>query len=212
MKMSMKLQKFKPEKHVEKIILASTSPRRSELLNKMGVEFEVIAPDFDENIDGKSFSYELIENIALNKARSVLLKIKTKTPLLIIAADTVVVLDDEILTKPKDENDAFSILKKLSGKKHFVVTSVAMVDCASLKEKTFSETSFVTFVPLSDEQISKYIKDKKPFDKAGAYGIQELPDYFNVKIEGCFDNVVGLPTSVLLLELKSNRATSPAKN
>lgn len=175
----------------KKIILASNSPRRKEILKSLNIKFEIIPSNYDEPInENDSFSYEKIENIALNKAKSILNQIKN--PSVIISADTVVVNDNKVLLKPKNQKNAFNILKSLSNKKHQVVTSVCIYDTRPNSFITYSTTTNVYFNKLSDKQIKNYILNYKPYDKAGAYGIQELPDGFIQKIEGSFSNVVGL--------------------
>jgi len=180
---------------MKKIILASTSPRRKQLLKDMGIDFEIIAPEYDEKITDKHFSDEIIKNIAINKAKSVLPEIKE--PSLIIGSDTVVIINGIITGKPKDKNDAFNILKSLSGIKHSVVTSIAIIDSETGKIFCENTKSEIEFNPLSDEDIKNYIENFKPFDKAGAYGIQELPQNFVKEITGDFDNIVGFPTQTL---------------
>jgi septum formation protein len=141
------------------------------------------------------FSYSFVENLAYNKALNVAQKIKT--PAKIIGADTIVVINNKILGKPQSQEHAYEMLKTLSGKTHFVVTSIAVIDTPSLEFKIKSTTTYVTFKKLSDEQINHYITDFKPFDKAGSYGIQELPDGFIEKVDGSLDNVIGLPSKTL---------------
>ena len=180
---------------MNKIILASTSPRRSALLKEMGINFEAVSPDFDENIFGQNFSYSLIEGIAEKKGLSV--KEKYHNSEIIISADTVVILENEVLGKPKDFDDAHKMLGKLSGKTHKVVTGVCIIDVEKNKKIIKSQTSEVSFNNLSDEDIINYIKAKKPYDKAGSYGIQELPIGFIKEIKGEYNNIVGLPTKLL---------------
>lgn len=180
---------------MKKFILASSSPRRRQILENMGLEFEVIPSDYEEILEDTGFSYEKIEELAYNKAKSVADKISSLFTLhssLIIGADTVVVLDDKILGKPKDKQDAFAMLKTLSGRRHFVVTSICVIEGKTKEKKQLSTTSYVEFEELSDELIRDYIEQFKPFDKAGAYGIQELPKGFVKKVEGSFENIIGL--------------------
>ena len=184
-----------------KIILASTSPRRKELLKKAGIEFEVISPKYDEKFENFDFSFEKIENISLNKAKSVADEIPDNS--IILSADTVVVFENKILLKPKDKSDAFNMLKKLSGKKHFVVTCYTLFCPKTGKTITKHVKSFVEFGALTDEQIKKYIEKFNPLDKAGAYGLQELPKYFNVKTTGSVNNVIGLPVEEIIKDLKN---------
>lgn len=185
---------------MKNFILASGSPRRAQLLSDLNLDFECILPDEEKNISKIHFSYELIEDIAQTKVLSVYKKVKNDD-VIIIGADTVVVLEDKILTKPKDKQDAINILKLLSGNTHFVVTS----HCIKKGEKELVEsvTSYVTFNNLSDEDIKNYVEIKQPLDKAGAYGIQELPENFVKKVDGDFNNIIGLSTDTILKMLKT---------
>lgn len=181
---------------MKKIILASGSPRRKETLEKMGLEFEIIPSDFDEVLESTDFTYEKIEELAYCKAKDVLNKTASALfPLsssLILSADTVVVLDGEILGKPLDIKDAKNMLTRLSGKKHSVVTSICVIDSETSAKKILSTTSFVEFKTLDEKTINNYITNFNPLDKAGSYGIQELPDGFIHKVEGSFENIIGL--------------------
>ena len=185
---------------MKKLILASTSPRRVELMQNIGLVFETISPDYDENLIGLKFSYEAIENIALNKALSI--KNSISHSALIISADTVVVMDDEILGKPKDRETAINMLKKLNDTTHKVVTSIAIIDIETGRKAIESTTSEVTFNNLNEKDIYEYIDNFKPYDKAGSYGIQELPQIFVKNINGEFDNIMGLPTQTLIKMIK----------
>ena len=182
-----------------RFILASGSPRRRQLLSEIITDFECILADDEKNISEILFSYELIEEVAMSKVLSVYKKVKDDNAV-IIGADTVVVLNNEILTKPKNEENAINMLKKLSGKTHFVVTSHVVKK--GKKTLTESVRSDVTFANLSDEQIINYVKTKKPLDKAGAYGIQELPAGFVAKVDGDFNNIVGLSVNKIEEMLK----------
>ncbi len=180
---------------MKKIILASKSPRRQELIKTLNLTYEIIPSEYDENLKGKKFTYELIEEVSKNKALDVASKVQDDA--IVIGADTVVVLNDEILLKPQDEQDAKHMLHKLSGKTHKVVTAITVIDVKSKHFVTNSTTSFVTFNQLTDEQILNYVKTKKPLDKAGAYGIQELDKEFINSLKGSKNNVIGLsPTSL----------------
>lgn len=181
---------------MKEIILASQSPRRKTLLKKIFDEFNIVEPLSDEYLANKVFSYEKIENIAESKALSVL-SLVTTVSALIISADTVVVCDNEILGKPKDRDEAFLMLKNLSGKTHLVVSSVCIIDKETGNKQVASDTTEVEFEELSDEIINFYLDNFKPFDKAGSYGIQELPKGFLKGYRGSFDNVIGLPTELL---------------
>ena len=174
-----------------KIILASTSPRRRDILKKSKYNnFEIIPSPYIEDHTMTDFSYEFIEDLAANKALAVIPL--TKEPSVIIGADTVVVVDNKILGKPIDKSDAFKILKKLSGRTHMVVTGIAVINTETHKIKTSASTSKVTFEKLTDEQIKFYIDKYKPLDKAGSYGIQEMPDGYIKSYIGHLDNIIGL--------------------
>lgn len=183
-----------------KIILASTSPRRKYLLKRAGVEFEVIEPIYDEKFDTDNFSFEKIEDVSYRKAKSIELLVPKNA--VILSADTVVVYDNKILLKPKNKEEAFKMLKTLSGKQHFVVTSYTLLLSQTEKFLTKHVKTYVEFASLSDEQILKYIVEFNPMDKAGAYGLQELPDYFKVQTKGSENNVIGLPVEEILEDLK----------
>ena len=183
-----------------KIILASTSPRRKNLLESTGLEFEIVSPDYDEEFETLDFTFDKIEKVSLNKALSI--KDSVSENSVIISADTVVVFENKILLKPKDEKDAFNMLKELSGREHFVVTGYTLLCPKTEKTITSHVKSYVSFAPLSDEQIKKYINEYKPLDKAGAYGLQELPEYFGAKTKGSMNNVIGLPVEEILEDLK----------
>jgi len=180
---------IKMEKNA-KIILASSSPRRKQILENMGLSFEIIPSDYEENLDSNEFSYEKIEDFACKKAGAVLDKVDKNS--LIIGADTIVVLENEVLGKPQDEKEALNMLTRLSGKRHFVVTSVCVLRTKDLKKLVKSTTSFVEFEKLRPDMIESYVQKYGPLDKAGAYGIQELPEGFVKSIEGSFENIIGL--------------------
>ena len=184
-----------------KIILASSSPRRKELLSQAGFVFEVIAPTFDEAEFSLSPSQSSIQQLSLQKAKSISENLTVSA--LVISADTVVICDDTIMGKPQNREHAYKMLKQLSGKTHRVITGIAVVNTADKKEYTDSAITYVTFNDLSDSDIYNYIDTRKPFDKAGAYGIQELPESFVKKIDGYFDNVVGLPINILIKLIKT---------
>lgn len=180
-----------------KIILASKSPRRRELMQLLPFEFDVLDSCSEEIIDPTLTPEQVAQSIAEQKAQAVF---KQQEDAFVIGADTIVVLDKEILGKPCDESDAFSMLKKLSGRTHEVVTGV----CLMMKDKTarFSAISKVTFYSLTDEEILSYVKTLEPMDKAGAYGIQGKAALFVEKIEGDYFNIVGLPVSLLYRKIK----------
>ena len=184
-----------------KIILGSSSPRRADILKKLKLDYEIIPSGYVEPHDQTDFSYSYVEDLAYNKALDVAERIKESA--LVIGADTIVVVDDKILGKPKDRQDAYDTLKMLSGRTHIVVTGVAVIKTPDMESKVEAETTYVTFEDLSDKQIEYYIENFKPFDKAGSYGIQELPPGYVQNVDGDFDNVIGLPSARLLKMLKS---------
>ena len=181
---------------MKRIILASGSPRRREILKNAGLEFEICPSDYEEKLEDYNFSVEKIENLACNKALDVANKQKEKA--VVIGADTVVVLNGKILTKPHDRKDAYIMLKSLSGVEHYVVTGICVIDLYDNVTKVDSVTTKVEFEALTDKQINYYIDNFKPLDKAGAYGIQELPDGYVKRVEGSVENVIGLCSKKVL--------------
>lgn len=186
---------------MRKIILASGSPRRFEILQNTGLTFDVHPSAYEEVLDNHVFSFEKIEKLAYNKALYVA-KESAKNSI-VIGADTVVVYNDKILTKPVDRNDAYNMLKTLSGVEHTVVTGICIIDNYDNSVIIDSVVTAVEFEKLTDEQINYYIDNYKPYDKAGAYGIQELPDGFVKRVDGSLENVIGL-CSKRVLELLDN--------
>jgi septum formation protein len=181
---------------VLKVILASASERRQELLSRVVEKFTVCISDFDEDhVEKRENISKYVEEIALGKAKDVMKKVTE--PSLIIAADTVVSLEGEILGKPKDKLDAYDMLSKLSDNTHKVYTGIVLIDMNSGKIlKDFVETQ-VIFSKLTEKQINDYIESGDPMDKAGAYGIQGKAGVFVKEIRGCYYNVVGLPLNKL---------------
>ncbi|MDO5570781.1 MAG: Maf-like protein [Bacteroidales bacterium] len=183
-----------------KILLASNSPRRRELLEGIDINYNVVTiPDIDESYPKELKGEKIPEYIAKKKADAYLSLLDNGT--IIITADTVVILDGVIYGKPKDEQDAINMLLQLSGKTHKVITGV----CIRSKEKEvlFSSISSVTFAKLTLDEIKYYVSLYKPFDKAGSYGIQEWIGYIAVeRIEGSYFNIMGLPIQKLYTELK----------
>jgi septum formation protein len=195
-------------------ILASQSPRRKQLLAWADIEFNIIvsaaAEDFPSDMDVQ----EVPVYIAQKKAIAVQQKIKQEFPIhqgkWIIAADTIVVLENEIIGKPIDRADAIAILQKLSGKTHRVITGVYLVN--DTESSYFSETTLVHFHPLTLSQIEYYVDQYQPYDKAGAYGIQDWIGVVGIRgIEGDFYNVMGLPVSKLLGYLPSTNTKTTTK-
>lgn len=170
-----------------KIVLASKSPRRKEILEKAGYDIEIRIQDADETLPKGILPEDAVKMLAEIKASAV----KRNSGEIVIGADTVVSLDGEILGKPKDENEAFLMLKRLSGREHEVFTGVCIM--TDTNKKVFSDCSAVRFKNLSDEEITDYIKSGEPMDKAGAYGIQGLGGEFAAVTCGSFYNVMGFP-------------------
>ena len=178
------------------IVLASKSPRRSQLLQWAEIPFEIMAADTDESWPEGMDTEEIPVHIAIQKSLAV------QSSATILSADTVVVLGNEIIGKPKDEEDAVSILKKLSGAVHRVTTGVCIRKGNEMI--TFADHTKVSFHPLTEEQIRFYVGKYKPYDKAGAYAIQEWIGVIGIKsIEGDFYNVMGLPVSRVVQALQN---------
>lgn len=186
---------------MSKLILASSSQRRYEILTKTGVEFEIYNADIDESFSPYEDPVHLSKRLALGKAKKVY--DLTEGKISVIGADTVVALD-EILGKPRDDSDAYRILKKLSGKEHLVITGVAFIDADKDAVESFHEVTYVDFKELTDEEIFNYIATKEPNDKAGAYGIQGKGGIFVKSIRGCFYNVMGFPLYRIYTVLKDH--------
>lgn len=181
------------------IILASKSPRRQSILAEMGIEFSVKIKDVDESFPSHLKMEEVAIHIAENKAKAFQAELGNE---LLISSDTIVCLGDDIIGKPKDETDAFAILSMLSGKMHQVITAVSFLKDGELD--SFYDTTAVYFNSLSESEIKYYIEKYKPFDKAGAYGIQEWIGYVAIqKIVGSYTNVMGLPSAMVYTKLKS---------
>lgn len=183
------------------IILASNSPRRRELLSQLGIEYTVKTIDgIDESYPESLKTGEVAEFIARKKADAYFEVMNDND--LIITADTIVCVDNEILGKPKDAEDAHRMLAKLSGREHDVVTGVVVA--TKDRQEVFSVTTRVRFADLSAETINYYVENFKPFDKAGAYGIQEWIGFVGVvSVNGSFFNVIGLPVQRLFEALRT---------
>ncbi len=176
------------------IILASNSPRRRELLRQIGLSFATDPSDVDEKVLAGEPPESYVVRVALDKARAAAARAGSG---IIIAADTIVVLDDGILGKPVDRPDAERMLSLLSGRMHVVITGLAIIDAAKGKTVTGTSLTRVWFRDLSRDEIASYVKSGEPLDKAGAYGIQGKGALLVKQIEGCYFNVVGLPLSLL---------------
>ena len=177
-----------------KIILASASPRRKELLTQIGVKFEIMISDKETDIDSTD-PIKACEKQAMQKALDIEEKaaLKYKEDYIIIAADTIVALEDSILGKPKDKEDARLMLERISGKKHKVYTAVCVFNSRLKTHKSFVEETAVEVAELSKEDIDFYLSKDEAYDKAGAYAIQGLFSRYIVGIEGDYYNVMGLP-------------------
>lgn len=175
---------------MNKLILASASPRRRALLAQLQLPFDVVEPAFDESSIRADSPQELVRLLAAGKAGEVARRYPDRV---VIGADTVVVLDGRLLGKPSDPEDAKRMLRALSDKTHTVYTGVAVRHEASGRLEVAHEATLVTFGPLSEGLIDRYVQSGEPMDKAGAYGIQGLGAVFVRRIEGCYFNVVGLP-------------------
>jgi len=183
------------------IILASKSPRRQELLRGMGVDFQILTKETDESFPPEMPLDEVPKFLSLQKSLA-FTDDELPADYLLITSDTVVICEGEILGKPKDREDAARMLQLLSGKTHHVVTGVTVRSLE--KTESFAVRSNVTFAQLDDEEIDYYIEHCKPYDKAGAYGIQEWIGYVGISgLEGSFYNVMGLPTRKLYQCLKT---------
>ena len=183
-----------------KIILASNSPRRKELLSGLGVDYEVkTLPDVDESYPDGLSGEEIAKHIARGKAEAYRSLIKADE--LVITADTIVWLDGTVMGKPKDEEEAKDMLMRLSGKTHQVITGVCLTTTST--QKTFATVTDVTFATLTDEEVDYYVTRYQPMDKAGSYGVQEWIGFVGVEnLSGSYFNVMGLPIQRLYTELK----------
>ena len=182
------------------IILASASPRRKTILSQIGIQFTIMKSntleDFSLNLPPEAFC----EHWAREKAKDIA---KNHPNSLIIGADTIVVLDKKILGKPQNRNQSISMLKSLSGRTHEVLTGVSFIHLDSNFDITFNESTLVSFVTLTNNDILNYIDTYKPYDKAGSYGIQDRFSIHINKITGCYYNVMGFPISTFHRKLKS---------
>lgn len=178
----------------KRLVLASASPRRAELLKKLRPDFEIAPSAVDESRIRADTPEDFAVRAALAKAEEVARSIPDAV---VIGADTIVVLGDRVLGKPKDDQEAIQMLEALSGKTHRVITGLAVIDPEKDQARTAYETTAVKMKKVADKEIIDYVKSGKPMDKAGSYGIQEIERAFIEKIEGDYDNVVGLPLGKL---------------
>jgi len=185
------------------LILASASPRRAELLRQLNLDFQIVPSDATEIFDEQLSPWELCQLNAHRKARAVA---KKHPDALVLGADTLVFLDDEIMGKPLNLADAKRMLARLQGHTHQVVTGISLIRLRAHHERTFAASTDVTFRPLTTGQIRDYLAKVNPLDKAGAYAIQEHGEMIVAEIFGSYSNVVGLPVE----QLKSELETWPA--
>ncbi len=185
-----------------KINLASTSPRRQQLLKQIGIDFELAHIEIDENWDGKELASSYVNRMALEKARAAKSIIKNSLP--VLAADTSVVIDNIILGKAETKEDAIKMLEGLSGRTHHVYTAVALLTDT---EQVCLNTNHVVFRPLTKTEILKYCETEEPLGKAGGYAIQGKAAAFIVRLEGSYSGVMGLPLYEVSEFLKSTQAS-----
>jgi len=188
------------EKAMRQIILASQSPRRKALLEQVGLLFKVHAAQIEETLDVTCSIPQAIEKLAYDKAKAVAEMFPED---IVIGADTVVCLQNQILGKPHSDQEAKAMLKQLSGKTHQVITGVSIL--SKSEEDRFHVISDVTFYDISDDEIDAYVASGEPMDKAGAYGIQGKGAIFVAKIVGDYYNIVGLPVAEVMQRLKAYR-------
>ena len=178
-----------------KIYLVSESPRRHQLLSEMGVDFEFMPVRVEENYADNLKPVEVAEYLSQLKLSTIEMELFPNETIF-IACDTIVVIGDEIIGKPKDDQDAFQMLRKLSGKEHLVISGLTIA--TPQKKLTSNKQTLVKFKDFSDEELQYYVARYKPLDKAGAYGVQEWLGYVGIDyIHGSFYNVMGLPTKLL---------------
>lgn len=194
--MSMTVQK--------KLILASSSPRRQELIGTLRLPYEIRVSDVNEDTEPGLKPHEIVEQLSSRKAQAVceMYKQEERTDGIVIGSDTIVVVDGEVLGKPKDKQDAFRMLNTLQGRKHEVYTGVACIDLGTGQHLVSHHVTSVYMKPLTPTQIERYIDTGEPMDKAGSYGIQGLGATIIERIDGDYFNVVGLPVSLLSDQLE----------
>jgi len=187
-----------------KLVLASGSPRRAEILRNAGISFDVLAADVDETLRPGEMPRDYVRRLAEEKARAAAQKLVDAAPgagAIVIGADTTVVVADAILGKPESPAEARDMLERLSGRTHEVYTGIALLQLPSGPMRTFEEITRVEFAPMDAAEIAQYIASGEPFGKAGGYAIQGLGGKFVKRIEGCYFNVMGLPLARLYAEL-----------
>jgi septum formation protein len=183
-----------------KLILASASPRRAQVLRDAGISFSVVSSAIDETPYPEETPQRMVERLADAKAE--LVAAGAVGPAILVAADTVVALDGQVLGKPRSTDDARRMLQLFSGRTHAVVTGVSMIRLPEMERRRFVETTLVTFRSLSADEISRYLATEEPYDKAGAYAIQGQAGRYIPRIDGCYFNVVGLPLARVVENLQ----------
>jgi septum formation protein len=181
------------------LLLASASPRRAELLRASGFQFEVRPADVDESVRSGETPRDYVRRVAEAKARAVLPAAGSR---IVLAGDTTVVVDGQILGKPSDDADAVRMLRLLSGRWHEVMTAVTVA--RGTRVRTDVEVTRVEFAPLSDEEVSWYVESGEPRDRAGAYAVQGLASRFVTRVDGSYSNVVGLPVALVYAMLRAD--------
>jgi len=175
----------------KQLILASKSPRRKQLLSQLGFQFECLSADIDESVLAGESAEEYVKRVAIEKAQVVASKLEFSNSVVVLGSDTSVVIDGEILGKPSDKTDFIRMFTMLSGKRHQVITGIAIVQSNKVSARIV--TTDVYFKSLTEQEIENYWLSKEPVDKAGGYGIQGVGAQFVEKIDGCYFSVVGLP-------------------
>jgi septum formation protein len=183
-----------------KLILASSSPRRAAILRDAGLSFSVLSSAVDESPVNGEKPHEHVQRLA--DAKGELVSARALGPAIILSADTVVVIDDQILGKPSSTEEARRMLQRFSGRTHAVITGVTLLRLPDMERRRFVESTLVQFSNLSDEDISRYLSTDEPYDKAGAYAIQGRAGRYIPRIEGCYFNVVGLPLARVISALR----------
>jgi septum formation protein len=187
-----------------RLILASSSPRRAEVLRNAGFVFEIRPADVDETRQPHEAAEDYVRRVAQAKARAIAEPARAdRERAIVIAADTIVLAEGQILGKPRDAEDARRMLRLFSGKTHEVLTALSVINVPAAKEALHVEKTRVEFLKMSEEEMETYIQTGEPLDKAGAYGIQGIAGRFATRIEGCYFNVLGLPLSRLWTTLQS---------
>ncbi len=179
---------------MKKLILASGSPRRKELLSYFGIPMEIIKPEIQEHVDPELSPEEVVKSLAFQKGDSVVKTIGDRNP--VLSSDTIVVLDGKILGKPQDKEDAGNMMRRLSGRTHHVFTGVAVFYNENVD--LFAVKSGVTFKDLTEKEIADYCETDEPYDKAGAYAVQGIGSFMVKSIDGSYSNVIGLPVSEVI--------------